>query len=670
MIIRILAIAGLGAAGLLCGQGSPAQSIDYGALEQLFGEPVTTSVTGSPQRASDAPGAFEIVTAQDIRRSGARDLPGVLRHVTGIDVLQWGNDDADIGIHGYNQAGSSGVLVLIDGRQVYADFFGFIPWAVLPVELNDIRQIEIAKGPNSALFGFNALRGVINIVTFHPFIDDVSAVSLTGGTQGLAQGSASWSQHLGERAAVRLSVGGNRNDEFTTPQDAFDAPDSRQGNRRGQANLKGYLRMGEKSDLTVELSHGDARHTTFNPFDAVIYELTRMDSAQLAMAADTRAGLIQARAYSNWIDVQNDDPTGTLNFRNQVTVLQLQDVFKLATRHTLRGAIEYRHNTVNTARADVARIFFDNIAASGMWEWHIADPLTWTNAVRVDRLSLGRKGFLPAGFGFTNDDWNDRRISETSANSGLVWRVTDRDTLRFSAARGVQLPNLVSLGATFIPIDHTPFWIGGVPIIEPTVVTRFELHWERSLDFGAQLHLGAYQDTTRELSTFVGAPPRSAILVSSGANVGDSKSHGLELSLKSRGAGNWRWGLSYTPQWIDDDLLPGFSHATTLVDFEDTAPRHVVDASLGLTRGRWDFDSFLRYESHFAGSKLVSYAPTIRAALVPVPAHAATDARVAYRLSPRTTLAVSGQNLLHSRQKQTAASDIERRVLGTLSVDF
>jgi outer membrane receptor for ferrienterochelin and colicins len=275
---------------------------------------------------------------------------------------------------------------------------------VLPVELNDIRQIEIAKGPNSALFGFNALRGVINIVTFHPFIDDVSGVSLTGGTQGLAQGSASWTQHLGERSAMRLSVGGNRNDEFSTPQDAFDAQGNRQGNQRLQVNLKSYLRMGETTDLTVELSHGDAHHTTFNPFDALIYELTSMDSAQLLLASDTRAGLVQARAYSNWIEVQNEDPTGTFNFRNQVTVLQLQDALKVASHHTLRGAIEYRHNTVNTARFDVARVFFDNIAVSGMWEWRIAEPLTWTNAVRVDRLSLGRKGFLPVGFGFTRPD--------------------------------------------------------------------------------------------------------------------------------------------------------------------------------------------------------------------------------------------------------------------------
>ena len=164
--------------------------MDLGALESLFGEPVTTSVTGSPQRASEVPASMTIITADEIRRSGARDIPGVLRHVPGINVLQWTNDQADVGARGYNQAYSSRLLVLVDGRQVYADSYAFTPWSTLPVELADIRQIEVVMGPNGALFGFNAVGGVINIVTYDPHYDDVNTASVTGGTQNLLQGSA------------------------------------------------------------------------------------------------------------------------------------------------------------------------------------------------------------------------------------------------------------------------------------------------------------------------------------------------------------------------------------------------------------------------------------------------------------------------------------------------
>jgi outer membrane receptor for ferrienterochelin and colicins len=86
------------------------QSMDYGALEQLFREPVTTSVAGSPQRVSDVPATMEIITAEDIRRSGAKDIPGVLRHVGGVDTLEWGNDNIDVSVRGYDQALSARLL--------------------------------------------------------------------------------------------------------------------------------------------------------------------------------------------------------------------------------------------------------------------------------------------------------------------------------------------------------------------------------------------------------------------------------------------------------------------------------------------------------------------------------------------------------------------------------
>src|SRR5688572_25578732 len=117
-----------------CGSAT-AQTVDYAALEQLFGEPVTTSVTGSPQRASDVPASMEILDAEDIRRSGARDFPTLLRHIAGVDVLQTTMSQGEVGVRGYNQSYSPRLLVLLDGRQVYADFYGFTPWDTVPIEL-------------------------------------------------------------------------------------------------------------------------------------------------------------------------------------------------------------------------------------------------------------------------------------------------------------------------------------------------------------------------------------------------------------------------------------------------------------------------------------------------------------------------------------------------------
>ena len=68
------------------GEPASAQSVDYTGAEQLFGEPVTTSATGKPQRASQVPANMEIITADDIRRSGADNFADVLQFVAGLDV--------------------------------------------------------------------------------------------------------------------------------------------------------------------------------------------------------------------------------------------------------------------------------------------------------------------------------------------------------------------------------------------------------------------------------------------------------------------------------------------------------------------------------------------------------------------------------------------------------
>src|SRR5271157_3605053 len=129
------------------------QTMNYGSLEALFGEPVTTSATGSPQKASDAPVSMDIITADDIKRSGASNVAEIISRLAGVNMIQGSAQDANVAIRGYNEPLSGRLLVLVDGRQVYLDFYGFTDWNALPVRLEEIQQIEVVKGPNSALFG-------------------------------------------------------------------------------------------------------------------------------------------------------------------------------------------------------------------------------------------------------------------------------------------------------------------------------------------------------------------------------------------------------------------------------------------------------------------------------------------------------------------------------------
>lgn len=308
-----------------------AQSVDYASLEQLFGESVTTSVTGSPQRESEVPATMVIVTAEEIRRSGARDIPGVLRHVAGLEVLQTSNDHADVGVRGYNQAFSPRLLVLVDGRQVYADYYGFTPWSTVPIELDAIRQIEIVKGPNSALFGFNAVGGVINIVTYDALHEAVNAASFAGGSQELAQATLVSTFKVGDSTGLRLSAGTRSGEDFETPQRPVEVG-TRRGNERSAVSLAGAHAFDDNIELRVEATYSDAGQTEFSPIYAHSYGAYQTRSLKSEVTADTGIGLVQGVVYRN--EIKADIYSGSssvsfLNFDNEVTIARLQTISKI-----------------------------------------------------------------------------------------------------------------------------------------------------------------------------------------------------------------------------------------------------------------------------------------------------------------------------------------------------
>jgi len=110
------------AAGLTCifAEFSRAhgQSVDYGGFEQLLGEPVTTPAPGRPRRMSEVPANTEIITADDIGRSGADNIPDILEFIAGFDVRRHGFAAVDVGVGGYNETSNPRLLVLLNGQQV------------------------------------------------------------------------------------------------------------------------------------------------------------------------------------------------------------------------------------------------------------------------------------------------------------------------------------------------------------------------------------------------------------------------------------------------------------------------------------------------------------------------------------------------------------------------
>ena len=158
-------------------------------------------------------------------------------------------------------------------------------------------------------------------------------------------------------------------------------------------------------------------------------------------------------------------------------------------------------------------------------------------------------------------------------------------------------------------------------------------------------------------------------LLSTPINIGNSRLTGVEVSIKGTVDDRWRWRASYTPTAIEDRFAPGFTLANTLVDFEDTTPRHVLNANVGWSRAPWEIDGFLRYQSSFDGIESPGFA-AISGTLAPISAYVSIDARIAYAPSDRITLALAGQNITQSAQRQTASADVERRLLATFAIAF
>jgi iron complex outermembrane receptor protein len=644
-----------------------AQSMDYGALEQLFGEPVTTSVDGSPQRVSDAPATMEIITAEEIRRSGAKDIPGVLRHVAGVDTLEWANDDIDVSVRGYDQPFSSRLLVLVDGRQVYLDDFDYTPWSSVPVELAAIRQIEVVKGPHSALFGFNAVGGVINIITYNPLYDTVDTVSSTGGTQALREISIVATHKFGARAAVRLSAGGYLGSDFSTQIPIAEDVVARPAPYRDAINLASFIRINAKMQLSFEGTQSATEQAELGPTYLLSNSQYNSESLKTSLTAETGAGLLQATVYTNWVKQPTRSGTGSPNtqFDNRVTVAQFGDTFRAGANHVFRAALEYRYNTEASAPTPGASVHYNNYAASGMWSWKITPAVSFTNAVRIDHLLLSREGYIPPGFPFVDSNW-DRAFTVPSFNSGLVWKPSETNSLRFLASQGNELPNLNISGAY---LEINPYLnISGTPFLNPTIVTNYEIGWDHVvIDPHLQLRVSAFRENNHDLLSIAGGYiPTPDGPYSLPDNVGSSNALGLELGFKGTFAEHYRWSVDYRPEKIADHLIPAAQNGVAYLDYQHTTPVHLVKGNLGWATRSWEIDGFFHYQSFSQGLR-----PTATGtALAPIAGFAATDGRIAYNPRKWTTWSVSGQNLTRRSQLQTTGPAVERRVLGTLSFSF
>lgn len=677
--LRLLgALLAVGAA-IAAPRAARAQSFPTGQLEQVFGEPVTSSATGMPERASDAPADITIITQQDIRRSGATNIPEVLQYVTGVDVRWYGIADAEVGINGYNQPSNPRLLVLVDGRQVYRDDYGRVAWASIPVQLGEIRQIEVIRGPNSALYGFNAVDGVINIITYDPLHDDINNATLGGGTQGQALGSLIATAHVDGKAGMRISLGGQLGEDFPSDGLAAVNAEARLSPRIGTSNLAARIQLSPNVSLYTEGSLTSSRVAEENftgTFDTLYLET---NSVRAELDADTRFGLLTLNAYRNAVheSVLNPLTARIPDWADQrIYVVQGSDLLRINNTNTLRVGFEYRNNSATSPGFTRGTIGYQDLAADAMWHWKITPRLSLTNAVRIDKLMLSYSGTLAPGTGITAADYSRAGFTAPSFNSGLVYRATNRDTFKLLAAQGVQAPSLVDFGWQFPAGLVTPIAIVGNPHLKPAIIDSISLGWDHRLKaLGSTLHTTIFATHTRDLIASPFTAPLTVgplgIPVLVAQNVGTSNALGFQIGLQGHSASGWRWNASYAfvATTNGTDLNQG-PIDNSPIDYANAVPRNVVVLGAGRTWGKFDADLFARWQSSYIDFRSAIANHLIVLTPVTVSNYVSLSGRVAYHLTPQVTLALVAQQFNAASLTTTAGPPVERQVIGLLTVGF
>jgi iron complex outermembrane receptor protein len=180
----------------------------------------------------NAPATMSVITPDVLATSPAQNYGDLLRTVPGLNVIQMSARDINITSRQSTSTLSNSQLALLDGRSIYLDFFGLILWDLVPSGTNEIKQIEVVRGPASAVWGANALTGVVNIITKSPrdlANEGVGSLTLTGGIFNRDDGSRAGSdghafggniyfaQAPSDKVSYKLSAGYYDSDPFSRP---------------------------------------------------------------------------------------------------------------------------------------------------------------------------------------------------------------------------------------------------------------------------------------------------------------------------------------------------------------------------------------------------------------------------------------------------------------------
>ena len=422
------------------------------ALEELLFEEfeVVYSAARMAQPIAESPAAITVITSEDIRKSGARNIPEVLRQVVGLNVVQTSAVDYHLSARGFELIPGIKMAFLIDGLPMITySAYDAAAWELAPVTLEDIERIEVIRGPGSSLYGSNAMLGVINIITRDPAEYPGGRVSASAGELGTYLGSVRYGGSTGD-LSYRVGADYRTMDEFgkrvidgelKSPK----ALDAAMANLKMDYSLDGDSKLsllGAYSQGDVTLQYESTGYMQANDFRKADLGLSYMrPSTELTL-------------YMKYIDLDSVRVQGLDNpFTELHTRAELRHTKELG-KHTLIGGVEASNTATETGLFtsvpdETEKETLSALAAYLQDDFRVTDSLLLNASLRYD--------------------YHDIAEGRLTTRGSAVYLLNDRHNLRFTYGTSYRNPNTIEYFYEFLQEGDV---FGTVPpeLYQPTVL--------------------------------------------------------------------------------------------------------------------------------------------------------------------------------------------------------
>jgi iron complex outermembrane receptor protein len=639
-------------------QPRPSEDLTGLTLEQLMDIEVT-SASKKREALARSPAALYVITREDIRRAGATSLAEALRLAPGLEVARINSNQWAISARGFNGRFANKLLTLVDGRTVYTPLFSGVYWETLDTLLSDVDRIEVIRGPGAALWGANAVNGVINIITRTAEETAGGAVNATVGNEERFLGAARYGGALGKDAHYRVFAKYTNRDAFADAE--APAGDAWHG---AHAGFRADRRRGKDTFTLqgdVHADHATSRITVPSLLPPTSEE--RADVADLSgidvlgRFARTLPSGAEVRAQL-YYDATDNESSIYRESRHTVD-LDLQHRFHLGKRQDIVWGAGYRLSR-DALDGSFALSFSPRTRDLQLASAFVQDEVT----IVPDRLQLR------AGTRVERQELTGLLVQPTLR---ALYTPHPHHTLWGAVSRALRTPSRAEEDVRINLAVQDGALIAGVGSrsLKSEKLMGLELGYRLQSTARSALDMAAFWNDYRGLRTaepdtpFLEADPAPAHLVLPlrADNRLDGRTYGLEVSADLSIASRLKVRAGYA--FLHMSLEGRASSDSTLSSAEGHVPRHQGQLRAYFDLGRaWQLDAGIYGVGRLADPDFA------------VPAYARVDGRAAWLASPRITVSAQVQNALSAAHREfgpstfVTPSDVQRSVFATVAVRF